>query len=368
MPLIFKVDDEGVGRLLPDDPAAYQAMVGQLHDIAAAMDGSRTSLKKALRALKSLIGRDPSFLPAYNALTDITMQLNMETEDFDEAYEWAFKGVKQAFKTLPPDFAGHLDMGEIPDRAFIACHNNRLEALIEGREFGEALEATRRQLALDPEDMFGCADSLGELLIVTKDPEEAGRVLQGQVAGRPTANYSLAFLAFGRGEYAAAATLLRRGFVLAPYAADCLAERPPRPNVFWHQGPQAPDFPAEVAYGRLLGAELWGSAPEAWAFLRYLDGTGLCLGERARMVALSEKCFHAQNGEEMAAAEAEWHALLAAITDETSAPLVAKADDPVDGETLWPWEIYAKADDDPVRYGLDEEGFDYGDEGEEEEE
>ncbi len=340
MSMIFQVR-EGRGVFVPKDEDAAARQLTRLRDLADSADEDPGQAKKARRTIKAMIGKDPLFLRGYAVLA----QLLEEADEEEKAAELYAQGCQAALKILPDDFQGPLDTDNSDVQCFLRCHAGYVESLLAKSDYQAALEASHRQLAFDPEDMFERRRELGELSILAGRPKEAESILREQVGRRPTAHYSLAYLSYSWGDYPTAIAHLRRGFLLAPYAVDLLTGRLTPPNIFWEDGPQAPDYREDLLFVEMLGGDLWTREEGAHAFLEWLSQTGQALSERARMVLLSEKCFRADGPEADAVlmeAEAEFQALLDAVDERSSAALAVPVIDPVGGEQVTPWELLAR--------------------------
>lgn len=354
MSLIFQVR-EGRGVFVPKDEEAAARQLTQLRDLADSADENPGQAKKARRAIKNMLSKDPLFLRGYAVLA----QLLEDAEEEEEAAALYVQGCRAVLKILPEDFQGPLDTDDSDVQCFLRCHAGYVESLLAKNDYQAALEASHRQLAFDPEDMFERRRELGELSILAGRPDEAESILREQVGRRPTAHYSLGYLSHSWGDYPTAIAHLRRAFLLAPYAVDLLTGRLTPPNIFWEDGPQAPDYREDLLFVEMLGGDLWTRSEEAHAFIEWLSQTGQVLSERARMVLLSEKCFRADGPGADAAlieAEAEFRALLDAVDERSSADLAAPVVDPVGGEQVAPWELLARHQ----QRLAEDEGWDHG--------
>lgn len=336
--LRFIINDENLGAFVADEKK-YQPLFEEMHKIVGGIQDSEKDLKKAAKQLKALVTKEPMFLRGQAILGE--MYLDMDDEAATR--EAHVRGAKAALKIIPKDFNGRMDSENSDVQCFLRCHSGYAESLAAAGNYKEALAASKRHLAFDPEDMFDRGRDLGELAVMAGERTEAETILNEQAQSRPTANYSLAYLAFERKEFARAIRLLRRAFTLAPYTVDFLTGRLTSPNVFWEQGPNEVDYQDNMSYVELLGGEMWTANQEAREFMEWLSQTSLALRERAKMADVSERCLLAENGEEMQAAVDDWNALLAGITDDSSAKLVREVHDPEDGDALYPWELYSRA-------------------------
>ncbi len=370
MSLIFQVR-HGLGVFVPTDEEAAGQKLAQLRDIAASLDEGGANPKKAIRAIKSMISKDPLFLRGYAVLAGI----HDESDDEEESSALYVKGCREALKLMPEGFSGPLDAENSDVQCFLRCHAGYVEALVAKGDYRAALEASRRQLAFDPEDLFERRRELGELAIAADQLEEAGVILREQLSVRPTAHYSLAYLAFIRGDLPLAADHLRRAFILAPYAMFFLTGRLTAPNPFWEAGPEAPDYREDLLFVEMLGGDLWTHNEAAHGFLEWLCQTAAVLRELAAMVTISEKCFYASGDDcerVYKEAEAEFQKLMQGVEEKSSAALLAKVTDPQSGEEMAPWELLARtyremADEAGEECGPGRDGGDDDDEYEEDE-
>ena len=119
-----------------------------------------------------------------------------------------------------------------------------------------------------------------------------------------------------------------------------LSGQPAIPNVFWENGPKAASYSTDLNYVGMLGGELWSDDELEHAFIYWVSQTALILAEKATMVGIAEQCFAATSDDDNKDIEMKTMALLAGITDETSAALIEKLTDPVTGEKATPWQIF----------------------------
>lgn len=339
MSLTFTIND-GLGIFLPTDEASHAKQLKKVRELVSTDDGEEIRASKVIKGIKRMLVKDPFFIRGWALLGEI---LDEEGEE-DEALQVHVEGYSNALKILPEDFAGPLNTENTEVQCFLRCHTRYIESLVRKEDYAAALAASRRQLELDPDDMYERELELGELAIMAGEEQEAESILFDQVEYRPTAYYSLGHIAFGRGDYALAASYLRRAFILAPYTVAILTGRPMPPNLFWECGPEAPDFEGDMSYMEMMGGDLWGSDEAAHGFLYWLSQTSIVLKEQAAFVGLSEKCFAGTPPDDLAddfdsEVEAEFEAIMAGIDPESSAALVVEVEDP-DGDTkLWPWEL-----------------------------
>lgn len=333
MPMKFEMDGD-LGRFVPTDPQAANERLDKLRRIMdeAADTGSLT---ESIETVSALLAEDPGFLRGHAMLAELCLDEGLD-EQADQAHA---AGCQAGLELIPKDFQGPLDM-ENPDvQCFIRCHAGQVKQLAEAGAYAEALEAAYRQLTFDPDDLCGQLEELGELAIAAGQEKEAAQILAEQTDDRPCAWYGLAYLSFKSGDFTGAITRLRRAFLLAPYAAVFMAGGQAQPNPFWEQGPQSPRFEEEFFYAETLGGELWQQDEPAMAFFHWLAGSSQVLSERAAAVVISEKCLAA--GGVDAKSQRAFEALYNAISDKSSADLAAELDDPVSGDRLSPWELWA---------------------------
>lgn len=334
MSLIFQQNQE-LGLFVPTDQEAAERQSQQLRELLSAPGQKQPNPKKIVRGLKNMIGKDPLFLRGYA----LAGQILHDLEDDEQAAEMFNKGCRAGLQLIPEGFEGRLDVENPEVQFFLRCHTGYIESLLEKHEYPAALAACRRQLAFDPDDMFGRGLELGELSIMAGELEEAESLLLSRVEDQATAWYSLGYLSFMRDDLIEAVTRLRRAFLRAPYTVDFLTGRMTSPNLFWERGPQAPSFSESLFYLDALGGEMWSENQQAHDFIEWLSQTSTVLAERAEMVELSESCFGQASpgpGEEEA-----FQNLWAAIDDESSKTLVRLVQDPETCEEMYPWRLLA---------------------------
>lgn len=327
--LKFEIN-RGLGSFSPADQDQAQRQLAELKRIMDLSDRGEES--QAVEEIKAMIQADPLFIRGYALLGELLFSQDRE----EEATEVYVAGCRQVLDIIPPNFQGPLDMENAEVQCFLRCHTGFVEDLTLRGEYAQALEATRRQLGFDPDDMFERFREVGELAIKAGHPDEAESLLSQQLEKRPTAWYSLGYLSFSRGDFAQAALRLRRAFVLAPYVADIVTARFTDPNVFWECGPQAPRYEEDLLYVHTLGGDLWCDDSEARAFIEWLSQTSTAMRERAEMAAVSEACFRA--GRIDAAAEKTFQSLWETIDQASSELLIAPVRNPDDDGDMTPWE------------------------------
>lgn len=353
MPMTFQID-QGLGTFVPTDEDAANRQLEQLRQAVMAIADDPGAFKKSARTVKNLLSKDLQFLRAYAMLAEMYIDLDEEKE----ATAIHIKGCQAGLKIIPEDFNGPLDMENADVQCFMRCHAGYVEALVAKNDYQSALEASYRQMVFDPDDIFGRAAELGELAIMAGEAEEAAKILAEQTENRPTAWYSLGYLAFLSGDLPLAVSRLRKAFLLAPYAVSFLTGRLTAPNLFWEQGPRPPVFHDELYFVEMLGGEMWTLNEGARDFMEWLSQTGLVLTEKASLVKLSEKCLAA--GGVTDEIETEFQTLWNSINEDSSRELVQPIEDPASGEMAPPWELLAAyheqlADDDDSEDGCDDD-------------
>lgn len=333
--LTFKIE-QGLGLFVPADQAEADRQAEELNRILAEADSEDINTKKIINETKAMTEKNPLFLRGYALLAEIFLNLGQE----DEAAQACVNGCKEALKIIPGDFSGPMDTNNPEVQCFLRCHTGYVESLMGEEKYAQALEAVKRQLIFDPEDNFERRRELGELAIMAGRLDEAESCLLERIHEYPTAWYSLAFLAFKKGEYALAAASLRRGLLMAPYAGDFLTARFTSSNIFWNSGPNAPSYQEELLYLHTLGGEMWSGDEKAQAFLEWLSQSSVALRERSEMAALAEGCL--AKGEVDQTAADTFQALLDSIDEKSSIPLTAKIKDPLTGDLIEPWELLVR--------------------------
>lgn len=333
--LTFKIN-QNLGIFTPTDPEASQKQLADLQRVMAETDDDHS--EKVIEEITAMIEADPLFLRGYAMLGEALFCAGRE----DEATEVYVRGCRQALGLVPADYSGPMDMDDAEVQCFMRCHTGYVEDLMLKEEYDAAFEACLRQLSFDPEDMFERYREVGEMAVKAGRLSEAEKILKAQLEKRPTAWYSLGYIALANFDYAEAALRLRRAFVLAPYVADVITARFTAPNMFWEQGPSAPSYDEDMLYVHTLGGDVWCDDPKAQAFIEWLSQTSAALRERAEMVAISETCLGGQAVK--AESEKAFDALWASIDLASSEKLTANLRNPDDGEEMPPWEYLDRYD------------------------
>lgn len=327
--LSFKIE-KGKGTFVPANAKEAGRLENVIRDLAATVNNGETDIPEALAIVKGLIAEHALFLKGYPVLAEL---LGDEGDEAEGAY---IDGCRAALKLIPSDFKGPLDVENEDVQCFLRCHTGYVESLKVKGQHQAAIEAVRRQLIFDPGDMFQREQELAELHIMDGQYDEARLILEAQAKNRPTALYSLAYLDFMAEKYAEAASRLRQAFLLAPYAVDFITGRVSSPNLFWQAGPRAPEFQEDLLYVESLGGEIWVSDPEALVFIEWLSQTSAAMGDRAAMVAISEKSF---GKDEPGAAEADAFMALWQKVGASADDLVKMVPNPQTGEMEYPWVL-----------------------------
>ncbi|MDR2947205.1 MAG: hypothetical protein LBV79_10740 [Candidatus Adiutrix sp.] len=318
---------------MPTDQKEADRQNEQLRALVVGVGNGDVELEKAEADVRAMIQKDAQFLEGYTLLAEI-----VGGEDDEKAEKVYLDGYQAALKVMPKDFNGPLDAENTVVQCFLRCHTGFVESLAAKGQYKEAIAAARRQLMLDPGDLFERERELGEMHIMDGQYDEARRILEEQAKSRATALYSLAYIDFLAEKYAEAAARLRQAFLLAPYAADFITGRMTSPNLFWQAGPRAPQFQDELMYVETLGGEIWTADNEARAFMEWLSQTSAAMGDRAAMAAISEKSF-AQG--EAGAKEADEFMALWNKAGVAADALVQEVKNPESGEKMRPWELLA---------------------------
>jgi len=331
--LKFQINDEGLGVFVPTDPAAYEQKLEALRQVVSEVEEHRETPEKAIEIVTQMVQADPYFVQGAAILGEMLLS----SERDEEAEELYVKSCRTLLKLLPADFAGPMDAVNNDVQCFLRCHTGYVEALTGKGEYAEALSASLRQLAFDPDDLFGRRQELGELYIRNEDWAQAEEELRRQSEERPTAWYSLGYLYFVRGDYAQAAAHLRRGFLRSPYVVDFITARLTAPNLFWDAAPMIGDYQEDMSYLEMLGGDLWSENREAHNFIEWLSQTSAALMDRARLVEVAEGCF--DRSLPVKEAEKGYAALWNALTSEAAAKMVAQVRDPETGAQVYPWNL-----------------------------
>ena len=254
----------------------YDEIARQLDEALDQRDAGAITPANYLEILKSLVERCPHFIDGHAHLGAALMEQGKPKL----ALQAWLRGLEVGERAIPAGFAGPIEWGFLENRPFLrAAHGAALGHLRLGRR-REALAIMEKMLAWNPNDNQGIRYLIGPEYLRSGEVEKAGRIFADEAETYPPFHYELALLHLRAGDFVAAATSLRRGFVANGYVAEMLSGNPdPAPLAIWH-GSNLAEPETARDYLKHCG-DLWRRTRGAVAFLRWLHMHPKVLIERA---------------------------------------------------------------------------------------
>lgn len=334
MTLRFEVRDDGSGVFVyPDDE--FGTLAAEFDQLLDLHQSGKLADKPYVAALEKLIARDDRFIDAHAHLAGIWLEQGKPKK----ALEPALAGLAVANRLIPEGFQGQVAWSELDNRPFLRALHIAVLAYAKLRRHREAYVLGEKMLAYNPGDNQGMRWLLGSEALRASDHERALTILASEAQAYPPYFYELALAHTLKGNWIAAATALRRGFVANPYIAEILCGNPdPRRLVIWH-GSDLEERETAFDYLQMYG-DLWRRMPAPLEFVHWLFHHPKVMVERAavmdcREALMWEQDFHARG--RILDRERE---VLAGIDDRLSAALIVKRRHRA-GFEIYPWAFNA---------------------------
>ena len=312
-------------------PPEHDACVEEFDRLLDERDCGRIGEKRYIDALRDLVERHPWFVDAHahigNALLD-----EGRPERAHDAYLAGFSLCEAA---IPPDYADLIEWSDLDNRPFFrAAHGLVLCHLHLGAR-NEAVDLLNAMLVWNPGDNLGIRHLLGSAFLRAGRLDEARALLVEFRYEDPSLQYELGLLRLMEGEFSAAATCLRHGFVGNRYIAEMICGTPePLPVPMWHATNLAePDNAKD--YFALFG-DLWTEAPDAVAFVRWLHTHPKVMAECAAMFECREAQLWDRDDDARNTIAARVRFLADSIDGGLSDAIVVERTDR-HGVRTWPW-------------------------------
>jgi tetratricopeptide (TPR) repeat protein len=315
----------------------------RLHDaLDAAEHGSKT-YQAYLKKLDRLIDKEPNYLDAYNYAGNAYLEM-ADSQKADEAltainaaqryYSRAFERAKTM---IPPEFAGRIIWAHLDNRPFLRAHHGLILCHLRRNEYSQATKMIEEHLAWNPNDNIGVRYLLGDAYLLAGDTVNARRALTVGVSEEyPDSAYSLGLLEFKEGNYSAAATALRIGFIGNMYVAEILTGRTvEKPHFYWHGTSRASVSAAKSYLFEQNMLNLWNATPQAVDFVDWLYNSAAVLRERLELAEIREGLTYENNFTARSIYCDRETLLRKNMTKVTM--LIQKVSDRR-GENHWPWE------------------------------
>lgn len=271
----------------------------RLHETLDAVEDSAKTYNAYLTKLDRLIAKEPDYLDAYNdagyALLEIAdkqepqdtfISINLAQEYFTRAFE-------RSKELIPSGFAGQILWGHLDNRPFLRAHHGLILCYLRRKKYVVAAQMMEEHLIWNPGDNIGVRYLLGDAYLLAGDIINARRALAvGMTEGMlpyPDNAYSLGLLEFHVGNYTAAATALRTGFLDNMYIAEILTGRTvEKPHFFWHSNSWSSVEAAKSYLFRQNMLNYWKRTPQAIDFVDWLYNCSTVLRERLEWAEIRE--------------------------------------------------------------------------------
>ena len=259
-----------------------------------------------LTKLDRLIAKEPDYLDAYNNAGSAFLEVSAKQEfperiiNINLAQEYYSRAFERANVLIPTDFSGYIRWGSFDNRPFLRSHHGLILCHLRKKEYAVAAQMIEDHLAWNPDDNIGVRYLLGDTYLVSGDIVNARRAFAvGMTEGMlsfPDNAYSLGLLEFRDGNYVAAATALRTGFLGNMYIAEILTGRAvEKPHFFWHSNSWAS---VDAAKSYLFEQDMlshWKTTPQAVDFVDWLYNSATVLRERLECAEIREGLTYEHN-------------------------------------------------------------------------
>lgn len=315
----------------------------RLEDALEAAGRSSKTYLAYFNKLDRLIAREPDFLDAYNYAGNAYLEL-ADCQDAVEspislclAQESYAKAFERAKALIPPDFSGQIIWGNLDNRPFLRAHHGLIICHLRRKAYATAAQMIEEHLLWNPNDNIGVRFLLGDAYLLAGDTVNARRALAAGVLERyPDNAYSLGLLEFREGNYAAAATALRTGFLGNIYIAEILTGRTvEKPHFFWHGISWATVRSAKSYLFQQDMLNFWKATPQAVDFADWLFNCAAVLRERLEWAEIREGLTYEHDFAVRSAFSDREAALRKKVQKITM--FIRKVSNR-QGEEHWPWE------------------------------
>lgn len=260
---------------------------------------SAKTYQEYLRKLDRLIEKEPDYLDAYNNVGNAYLELASKGDSaiflayLNAAQNYYQRAYDRARELIPTDFKGRLIWDYRDNRPFLRSHHGLILCCLRKKEYVETARMIEEHLAWNPNDNIGVRFLLGDAYFMAGDIENARRVFNAELKEGyfpyPDNVYSLGLLEFKEGNFSAAATALRIGFLANEYIAEILTGRSvEKPHFYWHSN----SFRSvENAKGYLIDHDMlsfWKSVPQAVDFVDWLYNCAAVMRERLEWAEIRE--------------------------------------------------------------------------------
>lgn len=271
----------------------------RLDDAMDKAEGTAKTYEGYLRKLERIIEKEPDYLDAYNSVGYTYLELaskvapSVSCTYVDIAHGYYQRAYDRARELVPPDFKGRIIWSYLDNRPFLRAHAGLIRCHLRRKEYIEAARMMEVHLIWNPNDNVGVRFLLGDAYLLSGDIQNARRTLSASMEDGyvpyPDNAYSLGLLEFKEGNYSAAATALRIGFLANEYIAEILTGRvAEKPHFYWHN---CSDRSLKNAKCYLIEQDMlssWQSVPQAIDFVDWLFNSAAVMRERLEWAEIRE--------------------------------------------------------------------------------
>ncbi|MCY3874195.1 MAG: hypothetical protein OXF88_07880 [Rhodobacteraceae bacterium] len=312
-------------------PPEYHTCVEEFDRLLDERESGRVGEKRYIDRLKDLAKRYPWFIDAHAHIGNVLLY-NGRTKHALDAYR---KGFSLGEAAIPTGYSGLIEWQPLENRPFFRAAHGIVLCHLRLRHWNEAIDLMKAMDLWNPRDNQGIRYLLGSAFLRAGRKEEARMHLKEFRGEEPSLRYELGLLQLIEGEYRAAATSLRHGFIENGYIAEIICGTPdPLPIAMWHGTSWAgPEF--AIDYIDLFGG-LWDKTPGAVEFVRWLNTHPEVMAERAAFLACAEELLWERDSERRRSIGDKQAILACAIDGKLSDRIVVKRTNQV-GIEAWPW-------------------------------
>jgi tetratricopeptide (TPR) repeat protein len=315
----------------------------KLYDLLDTIAHNSKTYKTYFSRLERIIEKHPDFLDAYNYCGDACLKLigkegpSSSIHLLVAAEEYYSRAFDRAKILIPPDFKGQIIWGSLENRPFLRAHSGLILCRLKHKDYAKAAQMIEEHLVWNPNDNAGVRYLLGDAYLMSGDTVNAKRALQ-KVAeeGYPDAHFSLGLLEFQAGNYTAAATVLRLGFVENMYIAEILTGRTDaKSHLFWHNTSHESVRQAKSYLFDLGMLAFWRSSEQAIDFVDWLFNCAMVMKEPLEWTEIKEGLTYHHDFEVRGVFIERNNALEERIL---KTPMMVQKVTDNRGAKRWPWE------------------------------
>ena len=245
------------------------------------------------------------------------------------------KGFSLGDAAIPSRYSGLIEWRQLENRPFFRAAHGIVLCQLRLRRWNDAIDLMRAMDLWNPDDNQGIRYLFGSALLRAGRKVEARNHMAELRGGEPSLRYEIGLLHLLEGEYRAAATSLRHGFIENGYIAEVICGMPdPLPIAMWRAiNLGRPECAKD--YVDLFG-ELWNRTPGAVEFVRWLNTHPEVMAERAAFLACEQELLWEQDSERCMSIGDKQVKLARAIDGKLSDRIVVKRTNR-HGIEAWPW-------------------------------